>query len=896
MGSSDSAASPTDSASAGPAQTTSQSPVTPSPGTSNTTHAPDEPAPTQGIVHIGPTDVIASPASTVDRDPSGTEYTAHLFPGEALDVPLVGITDVDASFFNEGGIFVFAQGDTISIEADSSYPDGSQVSVDLDLVGCVDGTCGVARTVTVNFDILSFPQRIEDVRPVTAAAPVSMSPTPVPTVAEVGGGYIMVLDPTADPFPIADSVGAVIIGGVPEAHVFQVRVQTDWAPDVLADTPGVLAVTPDIYVESANTATTEATPGDWYDAPLTLDTAGDGDELWWQFSRFGFEQVWGTRRWTQNGTRLAVIDEGIYVDHPDLNVVSQQHYCGEDDTACIESWKRVGSHGTHVAGLACGDDNGVGLTGVAWGCDLVAIDFATTPAVRMTGDTSPRSIVAMLGAMVAAVDSGADVVNISLGWPAPAGPGCADPSPELRSTADTISRVLEAGIDYGTQIRKAEGRPDVIWVAAAGNECVDVENVAPANLAGYLHPNVISVASVDSDGGLSAFSNFGWDITVAAPGGVLMDDINAGSSINDVLDNSVWSSVVECDAADSSADNAPIHPGCSPSWAPMAGTSMAAPIVAGTALLMRDVAPDLPVDDLRQCLGAGASPVTHRNQYADFVLDPDIDWEGTILLLNPSAALECAQRYASTPGWRVIDDRTEGYVFSLRYPVTGRQPLDAAIESWAAAYVDEELLYIQEFAAGENPQTWGGPIVYNQISLVPYYISDEISTFGVNGFVTFGGVGWDPNEPVIFDADGNQVDFFDFIKPAATTPLLENAFAKVVEYEPPMWEGERGASMAYSVGVHGRPVAMAPPEAYAGSSYGSPSFQLDWSSPDVGAAVVPGSPLDAVMRDTTSNRMSPDEIVAAFGDSEYYYYDSLDRAYFEVSQRLYISGCDWCDD
>ena len=112
---------------------------------------------------------------------------------------------------------------------------------------------------------------------------------------------------------------------------------------------------------------------------------------------------------TGRDARVAIVDSGVQLDHPDLagQVASHASFAGDRD-------ERAEMHGTAVAGIvAARADNRLGIAGVAPGARLLAL--------RACREVSPLDTVcSTLGlalALHAAIDRGAQVINLSLGGP-----------------------------------------------------------------------------------------------------------------------------------------------------------------------------------------------------------------------------------------------------------------------------------------------------------------------------------------------------------------------------------------------------------------------------------------------------------------------------------------------
>ena len=212
---------------------------------------------------------------------------------------------------------------------------------------------------------------------------------------------------------------------------------------------------------------------------------------------------WGVARvgtGTPNGNVAWVVDTGVDVDNPDLNLVgSAEFLTAETFGGNANSVDDLNGHGTHVAGTIAAIDNTIGVVGVAPGAPVYSVRVLDSLGV------APDSDVAAGLDFVAANASAGDVVNLSL-------------------TADQGSTILDAGVQA-----LADG--GVFVVMAAGNSGVDVDtlSVSPAYNNGT---NLFTVSAIDKRSNLASFSNYGASVDYAEPGVRILSLAPGGGTTN----------------------------------------------------------------------------------------------------------------------------------------------------------------------------------------------------------------------------------------------------------------------------------------------------------------------------------------------------------------------------
>jgi serine protease len=310
-------------------------------------------------------------------------------------------------------------------------------------------------------------------------------------------------------------------------------------------------------------------------APESSPGTPPGTPLQWWVPRIGLPAAWDATR--GDDALVAVIDTGVDGGHPDLAGKIAESIDNDAVAARGGATSDVNGHGTHVSSLACGaGDNGIGVVGAGLNCRLLVIKT----------DLSDGSVA---NSIVQAADRGADAVNMSFGTDGQIAP----------------SQAISEAIDYA--IAK-----DVVLVAAAADDPVE-ENGDPANL---LQPTGtgsdlsagrgLTVTAANISGARASFAGRGSQISLAAPGSY--DDRIGPPGIFGAFP----SNATELEAGEGALFPTP---GCNcratfagdSRYAYLAGTSMAAPIVAAIAALVRQVNPDATAMDVVRTLKQSAS-------------------------------------------------------------------------------------------------------------------------------------------------------------------------------------------------------------------------------------------------------------------------------------------------
>ncbi|MFC7226826.1 S8 family serine peptidase [Salinirubellus salinus] len=350
------------------------------------------------------------------------------------------------------------------------------------------------------------------------------------------------------------------------------------ATDELRGIGSVSAVTRDVTVELSPPevdADASSTPGE--DAALR--------DLQWDKDLIRASEAHEVA--TGDGSRIAIVDTGIDLDHPDLGNVNEDlgaAFVANDDVPEIGPGDS-GYHGTHCAGIAAATGE-VGVVGVAPEAELVPIRVFPADGGATFGD--------ILKGIDYAAEIGADVANFSLGIP-----GVQQPGADLNKLKANVQRVFQSAVRRGTVI-----------TGSAGNDSGNLQQGGGFTLPNSV-PAVITISATSPADTLSFYSNYGTsDIDVAAPGGWYEtiprtlgetgepDDIPY--PFNGVL--STWPTTL-----DSSVEL--------PGYDFISGTSMAAPQVAGLVGLVRSLDADLNANQVESVVERGADLTDGKSGY-----------------------------------------------------------------------------------------------------------------------------------------------------------------------------------------------------------------------------------------------------------------------------------------
>ena len=198
------------------------------------------------------------------------------------------------------------------------------------------------------------------------------------------------------------------------------------------------------------------------------------------------------------GVTLAVIDDGVDIDHPEFAGRIVHPFDATLNTDDPRPKTKDDNHGTSCAGMACA----AGLNGGASG---VAPEAMLMPIRLRSGLGS----MAEANAFAWAADHGADVISCSWG---PADGEWWNPGDMVHNSLTALPDSTRLAIEYArTKGRNGKG---CVILFAAGNGNEDTKNDGYAS-----YPGVIAVAACNDTGKRSVYSDYGDAVWLCFPSG-----------------------------------------------------------------------------------------------------------------------------------------------------------------------------------------------------------------------------------------------------------------------------------------------------------------------------------------------------------------------------------------
>jgi len=230
----------------------------------------------------------------------------------------------------------------------------------------------------------------------------------------------------------------------------------------LASRPGVLRVEDDIKVFTLV-------------EPIKSKPSQPAQLLPWGVDRINADLAWSAS--TASGVKVAVIDTGIDLNHPDLianikgsfNAIKPQRRAYDDN-----------GHGTHVAGIIAAAHNQIGTIGAGHSANLYAVKALDGSGSGYTSD--------VIESIQWCINNGIQVANMSFAT-----------NTYSQALYDAVKTAYDAGL---------------IMVAAAGNTGPGSDTVTyPAKFN-----EVIAVSATNMADAIPSWGSRGTEVDVAAPG------------------------------------------------------------------------------------------------------------------------------------------------------------------------------------------------------------------------------------------------------------------------------------------------------------------------------------------------------------------------------------------
>ena len=249
-----------------------------------------------------------------------------------------------------------------------------------------------------------------------------------------------------------------------------------------SDLPGIAYAQPNyIYEPEEPDISVETTSDPYYSSQWYLDYLNMTDT--WKYMN----------RVPRSRVRVAIIDTGIDLSHPDLAANVNPQYCVSsvtDDYYQITDDVSTAGHGTHIAGIVGAvTDNARGVAGLS--------DSYTEIAAIQCSDGAAIYSSYVVRAIQYAIRIDADVINMSLG---------------MNTHDPLLEAALQEAYDAG-----------ILVVCSAGNDGTDRKHYPSA------YSSTIGIIAAKEDGTKRSDASYGTDNFISAPGDSIMSTLPGGT-------------------------------------------------------------------------------------------------------------------------------------------------------------------------------------------------------------------------------------------------------------------------------------------------------------------------------------------------------------------------------
>jgi aqualysin 1 len=190
-----------------------------------------------------------------------------------------------------------------------------------------------------------------------------------------------------------------------------------------------------------------------------------------------------------DNVHVYVLDNGVDVNHPDLNVAGHVNFTAAANAPTC-------GHGTRVAGVLAARDNTIGVVGVLPGAPITAVKVTTCDPIIMSTSTVIKGVDWVTQNAVKPA-----VANMSIGG----------------FPSSTLDTAVKRSADNG-----------ILYVIAAGNSSMEACFTSPQRVGTYA--GVMTVAATTISNTEASFSNYGRCVDIWAPGEtILTTDLGGGT-------------------------------------------------------------------------------------------------------------------------------------------------------------------------------------------------------------------------------------------------------------------------------------------------------------------------------------------------------------------------------